>query len=598
MDGYSLTKNGTIVFFKMKLEFGFVKIITGIRLKKAVWIGFILWIGLCLFAFTFSQDQDIEKKYRSTLDISRFSPSYETWAIQYDAWWPEGPIQKTIDGGFIVPLGLYLVKISSAGYIQWQYKYLRHLTRSIASTPDGGCVSAGEAWGYKAADLSLMKISTGGNVEWKKSYGYSQNPTFMNEVPESIQNTRDGGYIVAGYSRAWGPWDTSSQILILKLTSSGNLEWIQEYTYRLFEGRNEAYSVYQTNDDGYIVAGFVGAIRHEERLDVCLIKLSSIGQIEWIKLYGGLKREGAFSVQQTMDGGYVVGGHETSLPGQMGALILKLSPFGQIEWQKSFKRDIPLVARSVFQTSDGGYVVAGSGFDWNEKTDIWFLKLSSSGEIEWQKTYDREKQGAAYSIQSSDIGGYIAYGGIRGLQWFTDHFIDVERPLILKLDSKGGLNSSCGLIQDMHLKTEDTSIIPQEIFFGDGSPSQKEFFVEDETTKQEAQAREFTLLCGHADLNKFFPPQNFLGVKVFNRSLSQAEYINILSWEVNPKNEKSQRHRVYLFKGGTYIFLAELDAGKLSYKHRNVNQNEKYAYILVAVNDQNRESYPVYTEVE
>jgi len=114
-----------------------------------------------------------------------------------------------------------------------------------------------------------------------------------------------------------------------------------------------------------------------------LIKISSTGSLEWqYKYFGGLYSS---DICQNHDGGFVLSGFERSLPGKAGALMIKLFPNGNIEWQKSYKRDKPLQAQSIKQTKDQGYVVSGSVLE--GETDIWFLKMNSAGQMEWGKKY-------------------------------------------------------------------------------------------------------------------------------------------------------------------------------------------------------------------
>jgi len=568
-------------------------------MKKNILVGLILLFGVSYLSFNLSLEQEFKRKIVYGRDTPFSNAPDEQWAIRYDAWWPSGCMQQTQDGGYIVPLGLYIVKISASGYIEWQYKYTRHETYSVASTLDGGCIAAGEASSYygKSYDISVMKLSAWGEVEWQKSYN-SPYDSLRKEAARSIQQTNDGGYIVAGYALEYGSWNSTSHILFLKLTSSGEQEWHQEYTYRTFEGLNQSFSIQQTSDSGFIAAGIVGAIRHEERLDICIIKLSPNGEIEWIRLYGGERREAARSIQQTADGGYIVAGYESSFPGQGGALILKLSFDGQIEWQKSYKRDVPLSANYICQTPDGGYAVAGSGFNtWDEGSDIWFLKLAQDGAVEWQKTFDRETKGAAYSIQPLDEGGYAVYAGIEHPYWWTDHYLYFDRPLVMKLNSTGEINDSCFLIQNTNVTSVNTDIVPQEVFLY-GQPSHKDYLVEEKDIDQRAQTKEFTVLCGEADLNSHFPPINFYGEKVFNRSLSQAEYINVLSWEENPRNGQILMFKIYQLEYGFRNLIAEVGGRVLEFWHRGINGNEEQKYLIVSIDGQNRESYPAFTIVK
>jgi len=159
--------------------------------------------------------------------------------------------------------------------------------------------------------------------------------------------------------------------------------------------------------------------------------------ITWQKMFGGSRGDEAYSIQQTSDDGYIVGGrsHSSDIPdtvdhGGSDCYILKLDTHGEIEWHNIYGGDEHDAAYSVQQTSDGGYIVAGSygydqnGYDWNE---YYVLKLDAQGEIEWQRTYGEGD--AAHSIRQTSDNGYIVAGYAR-LDG-SPHF------LVLKLDTQG-----------------------------------------------------------------------------------------------------------------------------------------------------------------
>jgi hypothetical protein len=89
-----------------------------------------------------------------------------------------------------------------------------------------------------------------------------------------------------------------------------------------------------------------------------------------------------------------------------------------------------------------------------------------------------------------------------------------------------------------------------------------------------------------------YAPLNFRGVKTLNRSLSQAEYINVLNWQANPLNGDIEKYRVYLLDGGARSLLAELSADTYQYSHRKVERMKSYVYWLVAVDQEYREGEP------
>lgn len=163
------------------------------------------------------------------------------------------------------------------------------------------------------------------SAQWVKSFGGD-----YDDIANSVQQTLDGGYIIAGYTGSFGVrTDTNvSDVWILKLSASGEIEWEMAY------GGNEndkANAIVQTLDGGYIVAGETQSFGAGGG-DFWVLKLTSIGNIEWQKTFGGRNTEIAGSIQQTLEGGYIVAG-ETKSFGTEGHVIwiLKLTSFGDIE---------------------------------------------------------------------------------------------------------------------------------------------------------------------------------------------------------------------------------------------------------------------------
>lgn len=164
-----------------------------------------------------------------------------------------------------------------------------------------------------------------------------------------------------------------------------------------------------------------------------LLIASNVGaqapKIQWQKCLGGSLDDKAYVVQQTSDYGYVVVGHSTSVDGDVATThnnpeywIVKLSSVGSIQWQKSFGGSHYDVARSVQQTTDGGYIIAGEShssdgdvFGYHFGTyDFWLVKLDAIGNIQWSKCFGGEGGGYgdehAYTVQQTSDGGYIVAG--------------------------------------------------------------------------------------------------------------------------------------------------------------------------------------------
>ena len=323
-------------------------------------------------------------------------------------------VKQTNDGGYIAAgyttsfgtgyEDFLIIKLSSIGNLEWaktfgkQYGY-REIAYSIQETNDGGYIVAGYTDSFDGeGDFLIIKLFSNGNIEWVKTLG-------GNSVEEaySIQETNDGGYIIAGYTNSFGAG--LEDFLIVKLSSNGTLEWA-----KTFGGiyQDYALSIQQTNDGGYIVAGYTNSFTAGEG-DFLVIKLSSTGEMEWAKIFGGQDEDGAFFVQQTNDGGYIVAGATFSFSvNWVDFLIIKLSPTASIEWAKTFSVGSYNYALSIQQTDDGGYIVTGVRYA--NSGDFLVIKLSSTGNIEWKKIFDGGSNDIARSVEQTNDGGYIIAG--------------------------------------------------------------------------------------------------------------------------------------------------------------------------------------------
>jgi uncharacterized delta-60 repeat protein len=372
-------------------------------------------------------------------------------------------IQQTSDGGYVVAGQTYsfsdtingdawVLKLDSSGAVTWQKTYGGtggDYASSIQQTSDGGYIVAGYTYSFGDTingDAWILKLDSSGAVTWQKTYGGTSD-----DEAYSIQPTSDGGYIVAGYTYSFG--DTiNGDAWILKLDSSGAVTW--QKTYGGTSGDDYAYSVQPTSDGGYIVAGSTSSFGAGD-YDVWVLKLDSSGIVTWQKTYGGAGGDYASSIQPTSEGGYIVAGYTNSFgAGGDDAWVLKLDSSGAVTWQKTYGGTGGDYASSIQQTSDGGYVVAGytNSFGDIVNDDNWVLKLDSSGAVTWQKTYGGT--GLNFIQQTSD-GGYIAAGytysfgaTINGDAW------------VLKLDSTGSIYSSCAIAVDSTASPASSAATP------------------------------------------------------------------------------------------------------------------------------------------
>jgi len=218
-------------------------------------------------------------------------------------------------------------------------------------------------------DASLKLYSQNApSIEWEKSLGGSNN-----EAAYSIQQSTDGGFIVAGYSKS-DNGDVSenhglTDYWIVKLTSTGHIKWQKSLGGSDYD---DAYSIQQTTDGGFIVAGISysndGDVSgNHGQADYWVVKLDSSGNVQWQKSLGGSNVEVLSSVGQTTDGGFIVCGWSDSndgdITGHHGSAgfadywIVKLDSVGSIQWEKSLGGSDEDYGSSVQQTSDGGFIL-------------------------------------------------------------------------------------------------------------------------------------------------------------------------------------------------------------------------------------------------
>jgi hypothetical protein len=279
--------------------------------------------------------------------------------------------------------------------------------------------------GHGGNDYWILKLSTLGDIEWQKSFGGSNN-----DVANIVKQTTDGGYIIGGFTNSIDQ-DVignhgGNDYWIIKLSSNGNVEW-----KKTFGGTNDEFvlNMAQSADGGYVIAGYTlsnngDVTGNHGGFDCWIVKINAIGVLEWQKAIGGTLQDYAFDIQQTLDDGYIIGGYSNSNDGDIAVnagnidcLIIKLSNLGNIEWQKTFGGTSVDTGESIQQTSDGGFIVGGRTSSSNGNitgnqgsSDYWILKLTIVGTLQWQKTLGGTSFDHGRSICQTNDNGYIVCG--------------------------------------------------------------------------------------------------------------------------------------------------------------------------------------------
>jgi hypothetical protein len=265
---------------------------------------------------------------------------------------------------------------------------------------------------------------------WAKTFG-----GINDDWATSIQQTSDGGYIIGGYTTSFGAGNIDT--LLVKLDGNGSLSWA-----KTFGGTNDdwATSIQQTSDGGYIIGGSTNSYG-TGKIDTLIVKLDGNGSLSWAKTFGGTNDDWATSIQQTSDGGYIIGGCTNSYgTGKIDTLVVKLDGNGSLSWAKTFGGTNDDWATSIQQTSDGGYIIGGYTTSFGAgNSDFLVIKLGNDGSLSWAKTFGGTNDDWATSIQQTSDGGYIVGGTTYSFMRGTEKDI-----LLLKLDSNGNLpNANC-----------------------------------------------------------------------------------------------------------------------------------------------------------
>jgi hypothetical protein len=333
----------------------------------------------------------------------------------------------------VLSIFIILDSLSAQPNIEWQKCYggsQYDAASNIQQTNDGGYIVTGLTQSYNGdvsgnhgvVDVWALKLSSDGSVEWQKALGGSSV-----EVGTCVLQTLDGGYILSGFSIS-NDGDVAgnhgeSDFWLVKLNSSGEIQWQKALGGSKEE---EAQCIRQTNDGGYIVVGYSNSndgdvTGNHGYSDYWVVKLNESGEIEWQKSLGGTGNDEAYSVQLTKDGGYIVAGSTFSNNGDVSGnhgnvdyWVVKLDSEGEIEWQKAFGGSGADYGGMVCQTSDGGYIVAGTTGSIDGQVsgaygygDGWVIKLDQTGTLQWQKVLGGSDQDGASSIFQTSDGGLV-----------------------------------------------------------------------------------------------------------------------------------------------------------------------------------------------
>jgi hypothetical protein len=348
-------------------------------------------------------------------------------------------VQQTADGGYIIvgttnrnaadSLDVYLIKTDAGGDTLWTKTFggIRNdYGNSVQQTTDGGYIIAGTTYSFGAGsfDVYLIKTDANGDSLWTETFGGTGD-----DDGNSVQQTTDGGYIITGESNSFGAG--FGNVYLIKTNTLGVPLWTKTYGG---SGGDDGYFIQQTTDGGYIICGLTASFGAGGS-DFYLIKTDATGDTIWTKTFGGTNWDYGYSVQQTADGGYIMVGSTFSFgAGDQDVYLIKTDSTGAYLWSRALGFGATTdIGESVQQTTDGGYIIAGytnySGYD------VFLIKIDSTGDPLWTKTFGGTSTDRGYSVQQTTDGGYIIAGNTFS---FGAGGVDVY---LIKTNSLG--NSGC-----------------------------------------------------------------------------------------------------------------------------------------------------------
>lgn len=349
-------------------------------------------------------------------------------------------VQQTKDEGYIIAgytlsfgegnRDAYLIRTDVNGKTLWTKTYGESNTDyawAVQQTKDDGFIFGAHSGSFDIGshDVYLVKTDLSGNVIWSRVYGGSSA-----DGAYSLQQTTDGGFIIGAHVNSFGAG--RHDVYLIKINNNGDTLWTKTFGG---DGEDRFRELHQTADGGFILVSETlsfGVVNS----DVYLIKTDSIGNLLWTKTYGGSSSDYGYSVRQTSDGGYIIAGYTRSFGAEgTDVYIIKTDSIGNLDWTKSYGGSSDDYGYSIRQTTDGGYIVAGYTESFGEAGDVYLIRIDSNGDLIWSKVFGGSQTDYGWSVKQTADEGFIIAGYTRS---FGSGNEDVY---LIKTDQLG--NSGC-----------------------------------------------------------------------------------------------------------------------------------------------------------
>jgi len=324
-------------------------------------------------------------------------------------------IQQTSDSGFIITgdynasypgnVGnIYLIKIDQHGDTIWTKTYggsLGDYGLDVIQTGSNGYAITGytHSFGTHNRDAYLFKVNANGDSLWLKTYGVKNW-----NASHSIHQTTDGGFILAGETS----FGSANDWYVIRTDSNGTLTW-----ERTFGGVNTEWAdnAFQTPDGGFLISGTTNSFG-AGGFDFYLIRVNSSGDTMWTKTYGGSGDDWTSTSLLTSDNGMLIGGATSSFGnGQEDIYLIRTDANGDILWTKTYGGPGTEWASSISQLTSDGFIIVGqtNSFGYGND-DVYVLRINSNGDTLWTQTYGGSNNDCGRSVKQTSNGGFAIAG--------------------------------------------------------------------------------------------------------------------------------------------------------------------------------------------
>jgi len=332
-----------------------------------------------------SRDQDILLIKIDSRGNQLWTKTFGGDQFEFGSW-----VEETSDGGYIVAGasasygGMYLIRTNAKGEEIWSRAYGGEnidQAAAVSEVSDGGFIVAGftESFGEGGPDMFLVRTDENGKEMWARTFG----GRYIDRA-HGVAETKDGGFVLAGDTQSFG--SGSNDVFVVRTDSSGHPLWTKTYGGTRIDTGN---SLVITSDGGLAIVGYTtsfGPIGSgpADVSDVLLIRLDKDGNELFLRNLGSTESESGESIDLTKDGGFILAGTKWQGSGNTDMYLVKTDQNGEELWAKTFGGSGHDQARSVRQTSDGGYIVAGysQSFRPGFKSDMYVIKTDANGDVD------------------------------------------------------------------------------------------------------------------------------------------------------------------------------------------------------------------------